>query len=356
MEIDAYGAPSAGAPLAPMRIVRRAPGPREVLIEIDYCGICHTDIHMVRGEMGRMFPLVPGHEIIGRAMRVGAEVRKFAVGDVVGVGCWVDACRSCAECDSGQEQFCSGAVSTFGGVEKDGVTPTYGGYSTHITVSEDFVLGVAQALDPAAAAPLLCAGITTFSALRHWECGPGRRVGVVGLGGLGHLAVKLGASMGAEVTVLSRSTAKREDAFGLGASDFLATSDPSAFAGRGGQFDLILNTVSGTLDYDAYIRLLARDGTLVLLGVPDGPVAVNALGMLRGRRSIAAAPTGGIAETQELLDYCAATGIGADVEMIPISEVNAAYDRVLASDIRYRFVLDMSSLGSEAEHRDLQGT
>ncbi|MEB3071474.1 NAD(P)-dependent alcohol dehydrogenase [[Mycobacterium] vasticus] len=342
---SAYAANEPGALLHRVKIERRQPGPHEVLIDIDYCGICHTDIHMARGDFpGQVFPLVPGHEIVGRVQQIGEDVRGHSVGDIVGVGCLIDSCRSCDECVSEQEQFCDKRISTYGRYEKDGFTPAYGGYSTHITVASEFVLNIAPSLQPAAAAPLLCAGITTYSPLRHWNVDAHSRVGVVGLGGLGHLAVKLAAAMGAEVTVLSTSESKRSDALRLGATDFLYTRDPEAFSRNSGRFDLILSTVSAALDYDAYLRLLKRDGTLVLLGVSDSPITVSGFSLLPRRKSIAASPIGGIRETQEMLDFCADHQIGSDIELIAIGDVNAAYERVLHSDVRYRFVIDMNSL------------
>lgn len=342
---NAYAASSPGSVLAPFQIDRREPGRHEVLIDVRYCGICHTDIHMARGELpGQLFPLVPGHEIVGRVREVGAEVRKHAVGDLVGVGCLIESCRTCAECQTGQEQFCDRRISTYGRYEKDGVTPAYGGYSTSITVSEDFVLRIPSPLDPATTAPLLCAGITTFSALRNWNADNGITIGVVGLGGLGHVAVKLAAAMGADVTVLSTSESKREDALRLGAGDFIATRDRGAFSRHAGRFDLILNTVSASLDLDEHLTLLRRDGTLVMLGVPDKPLAINPMQLLQRRKGISASPIGGIQETQEMLDFCAQHQIGADIEVIPMDDVNKAYGRVLDGHVRYRFVIDIDSL------------
>jgi len=342
---NAYAASSPGSVLAPFQIDRRDPGPHEVLVDIQYCGICHTDIHMARGELpGQLFPLVPGHEIVGRIREIGVAVRKHDVGDLVGVGCLIDSCRTCGECRAGQEQFCDRRISTYGRYEKDGVTPAYGGYSTSITVSEDFALRIPSSLDPATTAPLLCAGITTFSALRHWNTVNGTTIAVVGLGGLGHMAVKLAAAMGADVTVLSTSERKREDALRLGAGDFIVTRDPDAFSRRAGRFDLILNTVSASLDLAAYLTPLARDGTLVMLGVPDQPLAINAMQLLQRRKCIAASPIGGIQETQEMLDFCAQHRIGAEVEVIAMDDVNKAYGRVLDGDVQYRFVVDIDSL------------
>lgn len=344
-DTNAYAAMTAGATLAPFQIERRAPGSRDVVIDIEYCGICHTDIHMTRGDFpGQVFPLVPGHEIVGRVRDVGDRVCKYTVGDRVGVGCLIDSCGECSECRGGLEQFCDRRITTYGRYEKDGVTPAYGGYSTSITVNEDFVVGIDPALQPAAAAPLLCAGITTYSALRHWGVGSGTAVAIAGLGGLGHVAVKLAAAMGAEVTVLSTSDRKHDDALRLGAHGFVVTRDPAELAGHVGRFDLILNTVSADIDLDGYVKMLGRDGTLVMLGVSGKPLPVNAMHLLQKRKSIAASPIGGLRETQEMLDFCATHGIGADVEVISIDDVNKAYDRVLSSDVRYRFVIDVNSM------------
>jgi uncharacterized zinc-type alcohol dehydrogenase-like protein len=339
----AYAAQTAGAPLAPFQIERREPKPNDVLIDILYCGVCHTDIHFAHGQFpGGQFPAVPGHEIVGKVTQVGSAVSKHKVGDIVGVGCMVDSCRHCADCEDGEEQFCNTMIGTYASVE-DG-KPTHGGYSTRITVSEDFALKISPKLSPAAAAPLLCAGITLYSPLRHWKVGKGSKVAIIGLGGLGHMGVKLAAAMGAEVTVFSTSEKKRADATRLGAHDFAVSSDPETFTRLAGKFDLILNTVSAVVDYNAYIGTLKRDGTLVLLGIPDGPVSVDAFGLLFRRKSIGASIIGGIRETQEMLDFCAEHGIESDIEMIRMDQVNEAYTRVLKSDVRYRFVIDMASL------------
>jgi uncharacterized zinc-type alcohol dehydrogenase-like protein len=341
----AYAASKAAAPLGHFQIERRQPGARDVLLDILYCGICHTDIHFARGQFaGVAFPAVPGHEIVGRVMRVGDAVSQHRKGDIVGVGCLVGSCRTCSECVAGEEQFCNNMVGTYGGLEKDGKTPTYGGYSTRITVDEHFVLKIPPALAPAAAAPLLCAGITTYSPLRHWKIGKGSQVAVIGLGGLGHVAVKLAAEMGADVTVLSTSGNKKADAARLGATDFALTNDPQSLAPLAARFDLILNTVSAKVDYESYIGLLRRDGVLVLLGIPDAPVCLNAFGLIRKRNRVAGSLIGGIRETQEMLNFCADHGIVSDIELIPIAKVNEAYERVLTSDVRYRFVIDMASL------------
>ncbi|MFE2124439.1 NAD(P)-dependent alcohol dehydrogenase [Rhodococcus aetherivorans] len=346
MRVHAYAASSASAPLAPTVIERRDVGPNDVLIEIKYAGICHSDIHTVRGDWGpQPYPLVPGHEIVGLVAEVGADVTRHRVGDRVGVGCMVDSCRECVNCRNGDEQYClDGMVPTYAGVDRDGTT-TQGGYATHVVVDADFVLSVPETLDFAAAAPLLCAGITTYSPLRRWNAGPGTKVAVVGLGGLGHLAVKIAHALGAEVTVLSQSLKKREDGLRLGADHYHATSDPATFEQLSSRFDLIVNTVSAAIDVDAYLGLLAVDGTLVNVGAPAEPLSLNVFSLIGGRRSYAGSMIGGIRQTQEMLNFCAAHDIGADVEVIPADRINDAYERVLASDVRYRFVIDTATLG-----------
>jgi alcohol dehydrogenase (NADP+) len=345
MRVNAYAAPAAGRPLAPTTIDRRDVGPDDVLIEIEYAGICHSDIHTVNGDWGpQPFPVVPGHEIVGVVTQVGADVTNHRVGDRVGVGCMVNSCGQCANCRNGNEQYClDGMVATYAGTDRDGTT-TQGGYSTHVVVDAGFVLRVPDGIDPEAAAPLLCAGITTYSPLRRWGAGPGKQVAVVGLGGLGHMAVKLAAAMGAEVTVLSQSLKKQEDGLRLGASDYFATSDPDTFARLAGRFDLVVNTVSAPIDVDAYLSLLAVDGALVNVGAPAEPLSLNVMSLIGGRRTYAGSMIGGIAETQEMLDFCAEHGIGAEVEVVPAEQVNEAYERVLASDVRYRFVIDAATL------------
>ncbi|MDX6285621.1 MAG: alcohol dehydrogenase [Frankiales bacterium] len=345
MRVRAYAAPSASAPLEPTTIERRAVGANDVLIEIQYAGICHSDIHTVRGEWGRQpFPVVPGHEIVGVVAEVGADVTRHKLGDRVGVGCMVNSCGECVNCRNGDEQYClNGMVPTYAGVDRDGTT-TQGGYSTHVVVDADFVLSVPDGIDAAAAAPLLCAGITTYSPLRRWGAGPGKKVAVVGLGGLGHMAVKLAHAMGAEVTVLSQSLKKQEDAQRLGADHYYATGDPDTFEVLANTFDLIINTVSASIDVDAHLRLLAVDGTLVNVGAPPEPMSLNVASLISGRRNYAGSMIGGIRETQEMLNFCAEHGLGSEIELIPAERINDAYERVLASDVRYRFVIDVATI------------
>ena len=344
--VNAYAATSATGPLGPVTIERRELGPHDVRIDIQFCGICHSDIHTVRGEWGdRPWPLAPGHEIAGIVSAVGGSVTKHAVGDRVGVGCLVDSCRECDNCKAGLEQYCSGgATQTYGSVDRDG-TITQGGYSTQVVVTEDFVLRIPDGIELDAAAPLLCAGITLYSPLRHWGAGPGKRVAIVGLGGLGHMGVKLAHALGAEVTVLSQSLKKKEDGLRLGADHYYATGDPDTFARLAGSFDLIINTVSAKLDLDAYLGLLDVDGTLVNVGAPAEPLPVNVFSLIPQRRSFAGSMIGGIPETQEMLDFCAEHGIGSEIEVIPAEKINEALDRVVASDVRYRFVIDTTTLG-----------
>ncbi len=344
--VNAYAAFSPKDPLRPHVVERREPGPKDVEIDILFCGICHSDVHQARDEWGgSSFPMVPGHEIVGRVTRVGKSVTRFKPGDRAGVGCMVDSCRSCDACARDLEQFCrNGAAFTYNSTEMDRRTPTYGGYSTAVVVDEAFVLKVPEGLDPAGAAPLLCAGITTYSPLRAWNCKPGDRVGVVGLGGLGHMAVKLAASMGAEVTMLSTSRAKEADARRLGASGFALTSDEETFKRLGGAFDLMIDTISAPHDYNAYLRLIRPQGAMVLLGVPPQAIPLSAFSLISGNKRLAGSLIGGIAETQEMLDYCGARGIVSDVEIIPAAKVNEAYERMLKGDVRYRFVIDIASL------------
>ncbi|MFD8804996.1 NAD(P)-dependent alcohol dehydrogenase [Streptomyces sp. NPDC059597] len=344
--VAAYAAPAAKAPLERTTIERRPVGAHDVLIDIQFSGICHSDIHQARdGWSEGIFPMVPGHEIAGVVAEVGPEVTKFAVGDRVGVGCMVDSCRVCENCEAGLEQYCTGGgpVWTYNAVGKDG-EPTYGGYSQNIVVNEDFVVRVPDGLSLDVAAPLLCAGITTYSPLRHWGAGPGKKVAVVGLGGLGHVAVKIAHALGAEVTVLSQSLRKQDDGLRLGADHYYATGDPKTFEELAGTFDLILNTVSAPLDFAAYASLLRTDGSLVNVGLPEEPVQITLQSLFGHRRSLSSSGIGGIAETQEMLDFCAAHGIGAEIELIAAEEINEAYERVLASDVRYRFVIDTATI------------
>lgn len=344
--IRGYATKGPTSKLEPFAFERREPGPHDVLIEILYCGICHSDIHQARDEWGgAIFPMVPGHEIVGRVTRVGSGVTRFTVGEPAGVGCFVDSCRVCGSCKEGLEQYCEGPlVFTYNSTEKDGKTPTYGGYSSHIVVDERYTLKISPTLAPANVAPLLCAGITMYSPLRHFKAGPGRRIGVIGLGGLGHMAVKLAAAMGAEVTVFSTSPSKEPDARRLGAHEFVMTKDPQSLAALANRFDLILDAVSAPHDLNAYLNLLRRDGALALVGASPKPLEVNAFSLILKRRTLAGSLIGGTRETQEMLDYCAAKNITSDVEVIPIQQVEAAYERTIKGDVRYRFVIDMKTL------------
>ena len=317
----------------------------DILIEIKYAGICHSDIHTAHGEWGPVnYPLVPGHEIAGIVTEVGPEVTKYKVGDRVGVGCMVDSCGECENCVRGEEQYClKGNIPTYAGVDKYG-EPTQGGYSTHIVVTEDFVVKIPDNIGLDAAAPLLCAGITTYSPLNRWGAGPGKKVAVVGLGGLGHMAVKIAHAMGADVTVLSQTLSKKEDGLQFGASNYYATSDPATFEKLAGSFDLIINTVSASINLDAYISLLSLDGTLVNVGAPGEPLSLNVMSLIGHRRSFAGSMIGGIRETQEMLDFCAKHDIAPNIEIISADEIDEAYKRVLASDVKYRFVIDTSTM------------
>jgi alcohol dehydrogenase (NADP+) len=348
----AYAATTVNAPLAPYSIERREPREHDVVIEIKYCGICHSDIHQVRNEWDQyqeevIFPMVPGHEIAGVVTAVGGKVTKYKVGDKAGVGCFVDSCRVCAECKRGLEQYCNvGMTLTYNARDKEGA-PTYGGYSNKIIVDENYVLRMPENLSLAACAPLLCAGIALYSPLKHWKAGPGSKVAVIGLGGLGHMGVKLAHALGAEVTILSQSLKKQADGKRLGADHFYATSNPETFTKLAKSFDLILNTVSAALDWGAYLNLLKVDGTMVMVGLPEKDVALGAFPLTSGRRSLAGSAIGGISETQEMLDFCGKHGVASDIEEIPIQKVNEAYERVLKGDVRYRFVIDMASLGKD---------
>jgi uncharacterized zinc-type alcohol dehydrogenase-like protein len=341
-----YAAKSPASLLEPFNFQRREPGSHDVLIEILYCGICHSDIHQARDEWGgAIFPMVPGHEIVGHVSRVGSQVKRFKVGDLAGVGCFVDSCRLCESCKAGLEQYCEDhLVLTYNGTERDKKTPTYGGYSSHIVVDENYTLKISPKLPLAGVAPLLCAGITTYSPLRHFKVGPGQRVGVVGLGGLGHMAVKLAASMGAAVTVLSTSKSKEQDARRFGAHDFVVTTNPKNLEALANRFDFILDAVSAPHDVNAYLNLLRRDGVMVMVGVPPKALEVHAFSLISKRRKLAGSNIGGIRETQEMLDYCADKNIASDVEMVPIQQVNEAYERTIKGDVKYRFVIDLKSL------------
>jgi uncharacterized zinc-type alcohol dehydrogenase-like protein len=344
--VSAYAATSANEPLTKTTITRRDVGPHDVAFDIHFAGICHSDIHTVKAEWGEPnYPVVPGHEIAGVVTEVGTDVTKFKVGDRVGVGCFVDSCRECDQCRAGEEQYCTnpGMIGTYNSVGRDG-EPTQGGYSGAIVVDENYVLRIPDSLPLDAAAPLLCAGITLYSPLRHWNAGPGTSVAVIGLGGLGHVGVKLAHAMGAKVTVLSQSLKKMEDGLRLGADEYYATSDPGTFETLAGSFDLILNTVSANLDLNAYLKLQKLDGTLVELGMPERPMSVAASALVFARRSLAGSLIGGIAETQEMLDFCAEHDVRPEIEVITPDYINEAYQRVLASDVRYRFVIDTATL------------
>jgi alcohol dehydrogenase (NADP+) len=341
-----YAAASVRAPLTPFTFERREPRDHDVVIDIKFCGICHSDIHQARDEWGHsIFPMVPGHEIVGMVTAVGSQVSQYAPGDKVGVGCMVDSCRTCDECKRGLEQYCAvRTVWTYNSQFPDG-EPTYGGYSDRIVVDEKYVLRIPDSLPLDASAPLLCAGITLYSPLTHWQAGPGKKVAIVGLGGLGHMGVKLAHALGAEVTVLSQSLKKQADGQRLGADHYYATSDPRTFETLKRSFDLILNTVSGEMDWNQYLSLLKTDGSFVNVGVPEKPVTIGVFSLLVGRKSIAGSAIGGIAETQEMLDFCGTHNIVSDIEVIQMQQVNEAYERVLKSDVRYRFVIDVASLG-----------
>lgn len=344
--VKAYGAESATTPIVPLTIERRAPKPHDVEIEIRYCGVCHSDLHTARNEWGNaVYPCVPGHEIVGVVTAVGSHVKKFKVGDRAGVGCLVDSCRECANCKDGLEQFChSGATFSYGSPERDGSGITHGGYSQSIVTHEDFVLHIADNLPLDAAAPLLCAGITTYSPLKYWKVGKGTRVGVLGLGGLGHMGVKLAVAMGAEVTMLSHSPSKEKDAKRLGAHQFVLTSDAEQAKKVTGYFDFILDTVSAEHDYNFYLGLLRTNGTMVCVGVPPSPTPVAAFSIIFGRKSLAGSLIGGLPETQEMLDFCAEHNIVSDIELIRMDQINEAYERMIKGDVRYRFVIDMATL------------
>ncbi|AWW37911.1 alcohol dehydrogenase [Streptomyces sp. AS58] len=344
--VAAYAAPAAKAPLERTTIERREVGAHDVLIDVKYSGICHSDIHQAREGWGEaIFPMVPGHEIAGVVTEVGPAVSRFAVGDRVGVGCMVDSCRECESCRAGQEQYCTGGgmVGTYNALDKNG-EPTYGGYAEKIVVDENYVVGIPEGLGLDEAAPLLCAGITLYSPLKHWNAGPGKKVAILGMGGLGHMGVKIAHALGAEVTVLSQSLRKKDDGLKLGADHYYATSDPRTFEELAGTFDLIVSTVSVPLDLAAYLALLKSDGALVNVGAPEEPISLNLFSLISGRKTLAGSAIGGIAETQEMLDFCAEHGFGAEIELIRADQINEAYERVLASDVRYRFVIDTSTI------------
>ncbi len=344
--VYAYAANSATEPLAKTTITRREVGPHDVAFDIHFAGICHSDIHTVKAEWGTPnYPVVAGHEIAGVVTAVGSEVTKYQVGDHVGVGCFVDSCRECDNCKAGLQQYCTGGgmIATYNSTERDG-TPTYGGYSGAIVVDENYVLRIPDSIPLDKAAPLLCAGVTLFSPLRHWNAGPGKKVAVIGLGGLGHMGVKLAHAMGAHVTVLSQSLKKMEDGLRLGAGEYYATGDPDTFTKLAGKFDLILNTVSAELDLGLYLGMLKIDGTMVELGVPDKPLEVPFVPLAGGRRSLSASIIGSILETQDMLDFCGEHGVFPEIEVIEASYVNEAFERVVASDVRYRFVIDTSTI------------
>lgn len=345
-----YGTRSAEEPLNLLDFTRRDPGPLDVQIDILYCGVCHSDLHTARNEWGNtVYPVVPGHEIIGRVTAVGAEVTRFKVGDIAGVGCLVDSCQRCSSCAEGLEQYCeNGWVGTYNGEEMHTGGMTYGGYADNIVVTEKFVLKVPDSLDPAAAAPLLCAGITTYSPLRQWKVGPGQKVGIVGLGGLGHMGIKIAHAMGAHVVLFTTSPGKQEDALRLGANEVVVSRNAEEMAAHANSFDFILNTVAAPHDLDAFLVLLKRDGTMTLVGAPAEPhPSPQVFNLIMKRRKLAGSLIGGIAETQEMLDFCAEHGIASDIEMIPIQKINEAYERMLKSDVKYRFVIDMATLKDE---------
>ncbi|WP_337177521.1 NAD(P)-dependent alcohol dehydrogenase [Paludisphaera sp.] len=351
MSTKAYAAQSASSPLAPFSLTRRDPLPTDVLIDILYCGVCHSDLHQARNEWGNtVYPCVPGHEIVGRVAKVGTAVKKFKEGDLAAVGCMVDSCGACETCKSGLEQFCEtgGTVFTYNGPDRHSGGVTYGGYSENIVVDEAFALKIREGADLAATAPLLCAGITTYSPLRHWGAGPGKTVGIVGLGGLGHMGVKFAHAFGAHTVLFTTSPGKAEDARRLGADEVVVSRDADAMARRARSFDFILDCVSAQHDINAYLDLLKLDGTLALVGAPEHPLPVSAFSLLMPRRNFAGSAIGGIPETQEMLDFCADRGIVSDIEMIGVRDVDAAYERLLKGDVRYRFVIDMASLKGSA--------
>ncbi|QNB08002.1 NAD(P)-dependent alcohol dehydrogenase [Herbaspirillum frisingense] len=349
MQVHAYGAHAADKPLEPLQINRRATGAHDVQIDIAYCGICHSDLHQVRSEWaGTQYPCVPGHEIVGRVTAVGGHVSKFKVGDLVGVGCMVDSCQTCPDCEEGLENYCDNMVGTYNGKTDDAPGWTMGGYSQQIVVHERFVLNIRHPeADLAAVAPLLCAGITTYSPLRHWGAGPGKKVGVVGIGGLGHMGIKIAHAMGAHVVAFTTSDSKRADAQALGADEVVVSRNADEMAAHAKSFDLILNTVAAPHDLDAFLGLLKRDGTMTLVGIPAEPhPSPSVVELIMKRRSLAGSLIGGIPETQEMLDFCAQHGIVADIELIRAEDINTAYERMLKGDVKYRFVIDNASMAA----------
>ena len=346
IETKAYAAQNETTPLAPWTFERREVGPHDVQFDILFCGVCHSDLHQIKNDwFPGVFPMVPGHEIVGRVVKVGSHVTKFKVGDLAGTGCMVNSCRECENCKQDLEQYClNGNTPTYNGYERDGKTPTYGGYSNTIVVNEDFVLHVSDKLDLAAVAPLLCAGITTYSPLRYWKVGKGHKLAVLGLGGLGHMAVKFGVAFGADVTVLSTSPKKEDDAKKLGAHHFVVTTDPAQIEAAKNSFDFILDTVSAEHDFNMYLSLLRTNGTHICVGVPTEAMSIQAFSLLGGRKSVAGSGIGGIPETQEMLDFCAEHNIVSDIELIDIKDITAAYERMVKGDVRYRFVIDLATL------------
>ncbi len=346
INVKGYAAQTPESDLALWNFERRELGPHDIQIDIDYCGVCHSDLHQIRNDWFEgIFPMVPGHEIVGRVVKTGAHAKKFKVGELAAIGCQVDSCRECDNCKEGLENYClNGNSQTYNGLEQDKKTPTYGGYSNTIVVSEDFALHLSEKLDAAAAAPLLCAGITTYSPLRHWKVGEGHKLAVLGLGGLGHMGVKFGVALGAEVTVLSTSPGKEADARKLGAHHFVVTTDPAQMKKAGGSFDFILDTVSADHDMLPYLQLLRTNGVHICVGAPSKPYEIGAFPLITGRRSVVGSANGGIPETQEMLDFCAAHNIVSDIEIIAMKDIHTAYDRMLKGDVRYRFVIDMKTL------------
>ncbi len=349
IQVKAYAAYDAKTPLKPFQFDTREPGPNDVVIDIHFCGVCHSDVHQARNEWtNSIFPMVPGHEIVGKIVKTGSSVKQFKVGDTAGVGCFVDSCRTCSPCKQGTEQYCEKGMNlTYNGHDKDG-NPTYGGYSTQIVVDENYVLSIPENLPMDKAAPLLCAGITTYSPLKTWNIKPGDKVAVIGLGGLGHMGVKIAAAMGAEVTVLSTSDRKKADALQFGATHFVNTSNPSVFTDYANHFSFILNTAAGNIDLNQYLSLLKLDGTMVVVGIPEKPGTINAFSLIGGRKRLAGSLIGGIKETQEMLAFCSQHNITPEIEVIKIDQINDAYERMIKSDVRYRFVIDISSLQSSS--------